>query len=283
MRVVLPDEQIRAFLKGQGSPEERAAIAEQLAADAQLARRAAQLRVEIAVSELLIAEDTRKLLQRWRAQKRQSTAPNMRFLLVAAALASLIGMAGIIWYLAIRTDPAPLPPAELNDRSVLPQASEPPKRQVAPSPMASSRPAEYYRRRAARLLPDPPLPTFRNTLTAVPDDPVVRAQQAYTEGHYGEALALLERADSSRSQTAAFWAAHALFRLGRYGEAAERFSNLIAQRSRQYRYAAEWGLLLCRYAELPKQALAFQQQLRAILAQPDHPYFDVAQELAQDK
>ncbi len=282
MKETLSDEEIRAFLKGRGEPEERAAFAERLAIEPELAQQTARLRIEMAVSELLIAEETRALLQRWREQKRQGAFIGTRPRLIAAVLAMLLMLAGALWYFLTPPVPTP-PPAEQHHRSTPQQALEPESEPIAQGPVTSSRRAEDYRRRAGRLLPDPPLPNFRHAPSAGSDDPVAKAQRAYAVGDYAAALNLLAQADSTRHQTAAFWAAHALFRLERYDEAAERFAALIAQGSRQYRYAAEWGLLLCYYAQFPTQTPAFRQQLQAILAQPNHPYFEQAKEIAKDK
>ncbi len=282
MKETFSDEEILAFLKGRGDPEERAAFAERLTTEPELAQKTARLRIEMAVSELLIAEETRALLQRWRAQKRQSAFIGTRPRLIAVVLAGLLMLAGALWYFLTRPVPTP-PPAEQHHRSTPQQALEPESEPIAQGPVTSSRRAEDYRRRASRLLPDPPLPNFRHALTTGSDDPVAQAQRAYAAGDYTAALDLLAQADSTRRQTAAFWAAHALFRLERYDEAAERFAALIAQGSRQYRYAAEWGLLLCYYAQLPTQAPAFRRQLQAILAQHNHPYFEQAKEIANDR
>lgn len=289
MKEIPSDEQIRAFLKGQGDPTERAAFAESTAADPDLARRTARLRVEMAVSEMLIAEDTRQLLQTWRAQKRRGAFGGQSLRWIVGVLMALLALAGVVWYFSgqhaqVPDRPAQAPsPAEQRPSPTPPQASEPETERVPERPVASFRQPKDYRRLAGRLLSDPALPGYRSTPSDTSDDPVAQAQQAYAAGDYTAALDLLAQADSTRSQAATFLAAHALFRLERYGEAAERFAFLTQQRSRQYRYAAEWGLLLCRYAELPDQAPAFQQQLQVILAQPEHPYFEKAKRMMNDE
>jgi len=285
MKEQTSDEQIKNYLQGRLDPAGRAAFEKKLDSDPELAQRAALLRAEMAAAELLIAEDTRQLFQTWRAKKQRSQLGGKHIRWIIGLCATLLALAGIVWCFSDRPAQAPdlpaqtPPPAEQRPHPALPQASEPETEHVPERPVASSHRPKDYRRRAGLLLPDPVLPNYRRAPSEVSDDPVSQAQQAYAAGDYTAALDHLAQADSTHSQAAAFLSAHALFRLERYGEAAEQFAALAEQRSRQYRFAAEWGLLLCRYAELPDQAPAFQQQLQAILAQPDHPYIEKAQEL----
>lgn len=284
MHKQLPNEHIKNYLQGRLSAPERAALEVLVASDPDLAQRVALLRAEMAAAELLIAEDTRQLFQTWGKQPRRTLLGKMPLLWSVGTIAVLLLLAIATWLTTRPTNTKTPPPPKANTQH--PQAAPVPPPDRPRQPIAQVPPttaprhsATDYRALAAQNLYDPVLPNFRHAATDTADAPIAQAQQAFSAGNYEQTLRQLAQADSTHSQTTAFLAAHALFRLGRFGEAAEQFAALAAQRSRQYRYAAEWGLLLCRMAELPEQEAAFRQQLDALLAQPEHPYSEQAKAL----
>ena len=118
--------------------------------------------------------------------------------------------------------------------------------------------------------------TISSSTTETAASAFTRAQKAYETGNYHKTLELLAQTDSTRQQSADYLSAHALFQLKRFKEAGTTFQRLIDRNSLQYRYPAEWGLLMCRLALLPEQAGTFQTQLQGILADPGHPYYTQA-------
>ncbi len=283
-----PDERLlRDYLLGKLPPADREQLERHCAADPELAQNLRLLRAEIAVEESLIAAESRAWMQEWQ----QTPQPFFfksgagRWLLTLVAVAGLSALAWLLWPRPAPENlqpaaPEPTQPAPAPGRSSEPVAATPtppPAPQAPPAP-----PRTDYLALARRLAEGPVLPDVRRLPAADPAaqaSPLQQARTAYAAGAYEQALEYLAQVDSSQGQSAAFLQAHALFQLRRFDEAAGRFSQLIEANSRQYRYAAEWGLLLCRLAEYPRHQPEVRQRLAALLARPQHPYFQPAKQL----
>ncbi|MCW5922646.1 MAG: hypothetical protein KIS77_09890 [Saprospiraceae bacterium] len=285
MHEQLPDEHIKNYLQGRLTAPERAVLEALVTSEPDFARRVNLLRVEMAASELLIAADSRQLFQAWAKQKRRGAANGSTLGWKVALVVGALFLAVLVWLLlppgnAPAPRAAPITPESQKNTPVIPETPQPPPPAPASEkPIAKRRARPDYRLLAIRHLDAPSPSAYRRVPAEGVSDAIAEAQEAYSAGEYQRALDLLAQAEGERAQSATFLAAHALFRLNRFDEAAGRFSALAEQRSRQYRYAAEWGLLLCRLAEMPEQEPAFRQQLDALLAQPEHPYWEQAREL----
>jgi hypothetical protein len=285
MKEKIPDDLLQAYLQGKLSAQERILLEEKISDDPDLARAVALHRAEMAASELIIAEETRQLFQEWKKPRRTLNNP-MSWITGLGAILALLAIA--VWQ-TTRPTATPAPAANPNPTPTespspaTPMAEPPAAQQSRPNqPVATARPGSSYRKLAGLFFEEPALSNFRQ----VPTDSILsifsQAQQAYTAGSYQQTLDLLAQTDSTRRQSATFLRANALFHLGRFAAAEAQFATLVDQNSRQYRYPAEWGLLLCRLANTPNREQVFRQQLDAMLLQPEHPYFEQAKKLKKE-
>jgi tetratricopeptide (TPR) repeat protein len=285
MQEKIPDDLLQSYLLGKLAAQERALLEEKIGSDPDLARAVALHRAEMAASELLIAEETRQMFQEWKMPRRTLNRP----ILWIAGLGAVLTLLTITVWQTTRpaTPPAPAanpkPTPTESPSPVTPMAEPPAAQQSRPNqPVATARPGSSYRKLAGLFFEEPALSNFRQ----VPTDSILsifsQAQQAYTAGNYQQTLDLLAQTDSTRRQSAIFLRANALFHLGRFAAAEAQFATLVDQNSRQYRYPAEWGLLLCRLANTPNREQVFRQQLDAMLLQPEHPYFEQAKKLKKE-
>ena len=95
----------------------------------------------------------------------------------------------------------------------------------------------------------------------------VTAQQSYLE-RVVEALKGNRVAEDPRLLLTR---AQAYFQLGQYAKAAADFKAL--QSSFIYGAKADWGLTLCYLAQMPAQAVAYQQALEGLLADVSHSFY----------
>ncbi len=286
MKEKTTEELVRNYLHGKLSPVDRDTFQNRLQTDPELAQELAIQRAEMAASELLIAADTRNLFGQWRTEKHPSGGfSGIKPLLWLGGIA-----AGVLFIFAAVRLFSPVSVEQTKNRTALPIPSDTPAVQnppeqpgqtagTLPEKPATRSPKEDYRQLAAQLLPEPVLSTLRRNPADTTVSIFYRAEQAYSKGEFQETLELLEQTDSARWQATAFLSAHALFKLNRFAEAETRFGRLVASNSRQFRYLAEWGVLMCRLAGFSKQEKAFRDQLDEILTRPEHPYFDQAQTL----
>lgn len=283
------DDLIQNYLRGRLPGAERDQFEQQLKADPALAEAVAQQLAELAAAEQLIAAETRAWMREWQKPAQPVFRVNRFWGLAAAVAAGALLLIAAI-YLFNQPEPIPkeqadqvAPPVEkpIVDETPPPPVSAP---QLQPAPAqkpVATRPATpNYIAEARQYFQEPVLSDVRRTTRADSTRSLIRqAQAAYAAGDYQRTLDLLAQTDSTRMQTATFLEAHALFHLNRFAEAETRFENLVVQNSRQFRYPAEWGLLMCRLANFPNRRQAFQQQLDALLTNPQHPYFDQAKNL----
>lgn len=277
-----PDDLIRAYLKGQLEDTALQDFEQRLQSEADLPRTLALHRTEMAAAELLIAAEAREWFETWKAKEppvKKNTTQQTLFWLLGGSL--LLAVLLWLWSLFPKQTPPPekTGPLELSTPQPSPAIAQPVTAPKLPAPPPA---APSYTALALRQLPDPVRTAFRRTKTdTLALSPFRRAQDAFAAGNYPETLVLLAQTDSAQAQSAAFLAAHALFRLKKFEEASLRFTALIEQNSRQYKFQSEWGLLMCRLADWPQGEKAFRQQLNGILGQPNHPYYNQAKRLWQ--
>lgn len=118
--------------------------------------------------------------------------------------------------------------------------------------------------------------TLRGEPATSNEERMLKAEQAYLKGDYEAVADLLATPVEGYRSNSNKLKAHALFRTGKYAEAATSFETL---RSGFYKYDAEWYLLLCQLAQLPASEAAFQQLLTSISENPSHAFHQKALEL----
>lgn len=99
------------------------------------------------------------------------------------------------------------------------------------------------------------------------------------ENYLEQALEILNDNRVSKDQRLLLTRAQAYFQLGQYAKAAADFKAL--QSSFIYGANADWGLTLCYLAQLPAQAVAYQQALEEILADDSHSFYAKAVQLQE--
>ena len=284
MKEEIPDDLLRRYLQGKLSPAEQEQLKKSLADDPELAEALALQRAEIAVAELLIAAESREWFEEW-SKPGNSFLANIRLGWLLAIVAAIGLVVAAIWYFNRPTDTLekPAPPTETPAPVPAPNTapSRPIEQPKSQKPIASKPSAPNYRELAALNTEDPILQFRRFPNSSSTASAFSQAQSAFAAGEFQQTLDLLAQPDSARIQSATFLKAHALFRLERFVEAETQFSYLIDLNSRQYRYPSEWGLLMCRLAQLPERGPEVRQQLRDILANSDHPYFERVKRLEQ--
>lgn len=286
MKKETPDDIIQDYLKGKYSPAERDTFEKTLETEPELAAELQLRRAEMAASEWLIASETRAKFQEWQPQNssQRGVAGFTSLLWLSGIAAGLLLFAAILFIKqpagpAASTENTP-PPTEQR----LPQTAESP---AVPPPVAvisekqgrAPLPAKDYFALAKQLLPAPVLSNLRQNPADSATSVYRQAELAFAAGDYQNTLNLLAKTDSTRWQSAAFLSAHALFRERRLDAAEKKFELLVVRDSRQYRYPAEWGLLMCRLAGLPEREKVFRNQLEDMLSKPQHPYFEQAKTL----
>jgi len=286
MKQELSDDLIRAYLNGKLSSSETVRIEKILQDNPDLQQEVSLRRAEMGAAELLIASETRQLFRQWQ----QEAAPH-RSVFRGGPLRWAIGIAigalfvFAVWRMSFRPADSSAPTPDIHTPTPAPRqpvaaAPTAPAPATQPAPPSAQRPSKNYWALAKQQLPDPLSTTLRRVETADSSASIFQqAQDAYAVGKYQQTLDLLGETEAARQQSAAFLSAHALFQLRRPQEAAAAFEGLIAQNSRQFRYRSEWGLLICRLANRPNSEKEFKKQLKEILAQPEHPYFEQAKAL----
>jgi len=275
---------IQNYLRGRMSAAEREQFEQQLETESGLAEELALQRAEMAASERLLESETREWFREWQQPAQSFHRRNLTLWLAAFAAGAFVLVAAV--YLLNRPGSPPpnralQPPLPVDTPAVKqsPEPSTAPPPAPAEKPVAAKPTGANYFALATRNFQEPVLPGTRQLTADSAAGIIRRAQAAYTAGDYRGTLALLAQADSARAQSATFLEAHALFHLKQFAEAEARFESLVAANSRQFRYPAEWGLLMCRLANFPNREQEFRHQLDAMLANPQHPYFEQAKNL----
>ena len=284
MKEPVPDEQIRAYLKGRLEGPALRQFERLLDDNADLTRSLALRRAEMAASELLIASETREWFKTWGEEMPPPQKSALKSV-VLWILGSGLFLTVLLWAIWPQTPPnttdtpSVVKPSEGSMPKVSPKTTLPSAAAVPTKPDQRRPAAQAYVAMALQQLPNPVRSNVRRSGPDTTIGALRKAQLAFADGDYPQTLALLAQTDSAQAQSAAFLAAHALFRLKRFDEAEARFAELMDRNSRQYKFQSEWGLLMCRLAGLPDEKKAFHDQLDAILKQKDHPYFNQAEAL----
>ncbi|MBK6931534.1 MAG: hypothetical protein IPH12_11990 [Saprospirales bacterium] len=161
MKEEIPDDLTRAWLNGQLAPAEREKMERLLDSDPSLAAGMARRRAEMAVSELLIAAETRNLFREWRAESPQPLPGVKPAVWLAGIVAGFVLMAVAVWLVCFPPG-APALPAENPSPKLQPTppaSSAPIAAAPAEKPAATPAASINYRALATRYLPDPTFPS----------------------------------------------------------------------------------------------------------------------------
>ncbi|MBK8702645.1 MAG: hypothetical protein IPN33_02865 [Saprospiraceae bacterium] len=108
--------------------------------------------------------------------------------------------------------------------------------------------------------------------TVTPSD-FERAVEAYNNKDWKKTVSLLKSPTPDQLTESLKLRAHAYFQLGNFDKAAADFQQLT-EKSISYKYDAEWNLLLCHLARLPRQRAAFEELRKRILENEEHPFYE---------
>jgi hypothetical protein len=111
-----------------------------------------------------------------------------------------------------------------------------------------------------------------------PNSTLELARTAFYQKNYPKASALLEPESLVSSDDASrYLRAHARFNAKLYQKAANDFLKL--QQSFEYKYDAQWNLLLCYLALGPEKEMAIKQLLQQMTSNKDHPFYTEARKI----
>ena len=282
-------EQIERYLSGQLSDEESAALRQALLNDAELAQAVELRRLEFEVSEALIAQRIRDQMQRLRSgpppdaaqhvQDQTARAPRLRIPAWVIAAMLIIAAIGIYWWVVRMPDrvspastsqpAAPLPPVDTPPAP--PQANNTP----LPTPPQTTPNALPARHLALALSSyrDPDFETLRGA--EIPGDPFGAALSAWQKKDWAAVQTALRNIAANDPQfiRAQEFRAHALFKLKRFGQAAQTFAAVSDSRIQPWAEEADWYLLLAWLADGQGETAGFRSRLERLTSDPGHPYF----------
>lgn len=277
-------DQIEAFLTGRLTPAEQDAMRKALPDDPELAREVELRRLEFEVSESLIAENIRQQMQGLRSEPPPEKPPEKKNLVALILIAAVLLITAIGVYRrqqrAPEPPPAPAPatsptnPATDPVPAAAPQATHPPARDNKPAPAGQQ---NRYLALAAELYQNPDFETLRGPASGQAD-PFESALTAWQKQDYVAVVATLQPVAANHPQywRAMTFTAHAQFKLKRFGQAARDFAAIADGKIQPWAEDADAYVLLAMLADGQSDTAAFRARLEKVLADPGHPWFDLA-------
>lgn len=274
-------DQIEAFLTGRLTPAEQDAMRKALLDDPELAREVELRRLEFDVSESLIAENIRQQMQGLRREPPTESPPEKKNLVVLLLIAAVLLITAIGVYRrqqrAPEPPPAPAtsPPNPATDSvPAAPQATYPPAHDNKPAPAGQQ---NRYLALAAELYQNPDFETLRGPASGAAD-PLETALAAWQKQDYAAVVTALQPVSATNPQ---YWramtlTAHAQFKLKRFGQAAQTFTAIADGKIQPWAEDADGYVLLAMLADGQSDTAAFRARLEKVLADPGHPWFDLA-------
>ncbi len=300
-------EQIEDYLLDRLSPEARLDFEAQMAADAALRNEVSLHRDMMSAleneDEVLFKSppdkdvlDLRELMENayeaYQGEKKEEDSPDLpnppssgswkRFII--AALAMLVIAIGVWWTQQDNVAPEANIPATSVD-SIQPGTQRPniaDSTEVISTPNTNTKPVQKQPDYAAVVRdvyaasPYAPGVLMSDQGDEPQETPLQLAAKAYTKNQFNEVLTLLKTLPDDGRTDALKLRAHAFLQLNRFDQAAIDFETLT--KSASYKKDAEWYLLLCHAARLPKNQSAYDALLAKVAA-PGHPFEQKALEL----
>lgn len=129
--------------------------------------------------------------------------------------------------------------------------------------------------------PDYLTSTLKSSSENQSNTPFQKALNDYNKNNFTHALKELNTIKNSTQSNEIFLRANVLFELKKYKEAATEFEKLIHDELLPFYEDAQWYLLLCYTATLPKSKSQYEKILSQLLTQSDGYYFNKAKQLEE--
>jgi len=303
-------ERIEAYLKGNLSEEERAAVELEIQTNSEAALEFQWQQIELEAMEAMLERDLRSKIPQWLdddeplppPENNTPTPPNTSRpgrLWIAALLGAVVVLAVVAWRMdwfdeSDTTEQTPADTENSTPQTPVPIAApdeptEPEKPADTPNPNPEVRPAPQsppagggMMAYADKFYKDL---RFENVREGAPtgedQDPLSEAISAYQQKQYSRALQLLNAVPdgSGYSIRAQEMKAHTLYHLKKYKESAAAFAAVAATELPPYAERSQWNLLVCYTAQYPATKAAFDALLAVLIADSGHPYHEKAMEL----
>jgi hypothetical protein len=209
----------------------------------------------------------------------QPFTPGRRVRIIVIAIALLLTLAAGLWWLQNKpaVDVVKYPPPVIIDTIADPGSKDtlrlPPVQNETPVPADKN-----YASIVQKIYRQSPYTSgnLMGTDTGPDETTLQKASDAYAKNRFKETTDLLQTLPQEGRTEALKLRAHSLFRLGRYDRATADFMEL--SNSFSYGSDAEWYLLLCYAARLPKTQKEYISLLKKVGA-PGHPFEQKALEL----
>jgi anti-sigma factor RsiW len=307
-------DKIEAYLNGNLSEEERAAVELEIQTNPEAALEFQWQQVELEAMEAMLERDLRSKIPQWLDEDEpllppendtpsppQTSRPGR--LWIAALLGAFVVLAVVAWRMdwfnfENESNPTEQTPADTENSAqqtpgqiaapdeeptepedpVDTQNTNPDVRPAPQSPPAGGGMMAY----ADKFYKDL---RFENVRRGAPtgedQDPLSEAISAYQQKQYSRALQLLNAVpDGGGYATSALeMKAHTLYHLKKYKESAAAFAAVAATESQPYAERSQWNLLVCYTAQYPATKAAFDALLAVFIADSGHTYHEKALEL----
>jgi hypothetical protein len=302
---------IEAYLKGNLSEEERAAVEREIQTNPEAALEFQWQQVELEAMEVMLERDLRGKIHQWLDEDEplpppendtptppQTSRPGR--LWIAALLGAVVVLAVVAWRMDWFDESAPTEktpsekekstqqtpgqiaapdeePTEPED-PVDTQNTSPEVRPAPQSPPAGGGMVAY----AGKFYEDLPLGNIRKGSPSEEDqDPLSDAVNAYEQKQYRRAFELLNEVPegSGYAIRALEMKAHTLYHLKNYKESAAAFAAVAAKEFQPYAERAQWNQLVCYTAQYPATKAAFDALLAVLIEDSGHTYHEKALEL----
>jgi tetratricopeptide (TPR) repeat protein len=278
-------DQIDDFLVGKLSAQAQEAMQQAIAQNERLAQEVAIRKMEFEVSEAIIAGDIRAHFTQLRDNLAPQEQPNPLskkwwwLLLVAVVVTSCIA-----WFLW----PTPLnPPVEqnlpmiLNDSIAAVDTTDKLPRIQTSSPAQLT---QNFRALAQAAYSDPDLSTLRTATLRNSSSKKDQIKAAWDNQDFKTVINILEETNKNEPDyiQSRYFIAHALYKLGKYKDAADMFGTVSNSKLLPSSEEADWFVLVAILVAQPFDQQAFKQREKVILNDPQHPYYNQLAKLKID-
>ncbi len=296
-------DKIEAYLKGELSQEEKAAIEKELQTNPALALEHQWQQADLDAMETLLENDLRSKVNQWLADDEPPATPQMpapspsrasrlwAIVLLGAAIVLVIALWRMEWWKSGRpADPHHMPAQSEESGQQAPEPAEKPAPSSAPAdkPEPRSEPIDTQTGHkimawASRQFEEVYATddNMRGDAVGTAPSPLADAIAAYRQQQYRQALEMLNKIPSGSGYDiqSLELKAHALYHLKNYREGAAAFAEVASKGLSPYMERAQWNQLMCYAAQYPATQSDFRALLMTLLADSGHAYHQQALEL----